>query len=158
MSDGAGEVIAVDSPAALADAVGRTATGEWFEVTQERIAAFADATEDHQWIHLDAQRAAAGPFGSTVAHGYLTLSLLPRLASSLIAVGGTAMVMNYGLDRLRFLAPVPAGARVRAVTEVLSAEPASAGVRLASKVTVEIEGAEKPALVAHALSLYVQEG
>jgi acyl dehydratase len=158
MSDGAGEVIAVDSPAALADAVGRTATGEWFEVTQERIAAFADATEDHQWIHLDAQRAAAGPFGSTVAHGYLTLSLLPRLASSLIAVGGTAMVMNYGLDRLRFLAPVPAGARVRAVTEVLSAEPASAGVRLASKVTVEIEGAEKPALVAHALSLYVPEG
>jgi acyl dehydratase len=158
MSDGAGEVIAVDSPAALADAVGRTATGKWFEVTQERIAAFADATEDHQWIHLDAQRAAAGPFGSTVAHGYLTLSLLPRLASSLIAVGGTAMVMNYGLDRLRFLAPVPAGARVRAVTEVLSAEPASAGVRLASKVTVEIEGAEKPALVAHALSLYVPEG
>ncbi|MEU4363437.1 MaoC family dehydratase [Promicromonospora sp. NPDC023987] len=157
MSAGTGEVIAVDSPAALADAVGRTATGEWFEVTQERIAAFADATEDYQWIHLDARRAAAGPFGSTVAHGYLTLALLPRLASSLVAVGGTAMVMNYGLDRLRFLAPVPAGSRVRAVTEILSAEPASTGVRLASKVTVEIEGAEKPALVAHTLSLYVPE-
>ena len=157
MSAGGGEVIAVGSPAALADAVGRTATGEWFEVTQERIAAFADATEDHQWIHLDARRAAAGPFGSTVAHGYLTLALLPRLASSLVAVGGTAMVMNYGLDRLRFLAPVPAGSSVRAVTEILSAEPTSTGVRLASKVTVEIEGAEKPALVAHTLSLYVPE-
>lgn len=161
MSDGAGagagEVIAVDSPAALADAVGRTATGEWFEVAQERIAAFADATEDHQWIHLDAQRAAAGPFGSTVAHGYLTLSLLPRLASALVEVGGTAMVMNYGLDRLRFLAPVPAGSRVRAHTEILSAEPTSNGVRLASKVTVEIEDSEKPALVAHTLSLYVPE-
>jgi acyl dehydratase len=155
---GAGDVITVDSPAALADAVGRTATGEWFEVTQERIAAFADATEDHQWIHLDAERAAAGPFGSTVAHGYLTLSLLPRLAASLVSVGRSAMVMNYGLDRLRFLSPVPAGSRVRAVTEILSAEPTPNGVRLASKVTVEIEGAEKPALVAHTLSLYVPEG
>ena len=157
---GAGEdddVIVVASPAALADAVGRTAVGEWFEVTQERISAFADATEDHQWIHLDVEKAAAGPFGSTVAHGYLTLSLLPRLASALIEVGGAAMVMNYGLDRLRFLAPVPAGSRVRARTEILSAEPTSTGVRLASKVTVEIEGAEKPALVAHALSLYVPE-
>ncbi|MFI2363851.1 MaoC family dehydratase [Promicromonospora sp. NPDC019610] len=157
MSAGVDGVIAVDSPAALADAVGRTATGEWFEVTQERIAAFADATEDHQWIHLDAERAAAGPFGTTIAHGYLTLSLLPHLASSLVEVGGVAMVMNYGMDRLRFLSPVPSGARVRAVTEILSAEPTPAGVRLASKVTVEIEGAEKPALVAHTLSLYVLE-
>ena len=148
-------VIAVASPADLAGAVGRTATGEWFEVTQERIAAFADATEDHQWIHLDAER--AGPFGSTIAHGYLTLSLLPHLASSLVQVGGVAMVMNYGMDRLRFLSPVPSGACVRAVTEILSAEPTAAGVRLSSKVTVEIEGAEKPALVAHTLSLYVLE-
>lgn len=158
MSIDGGDVIAVGSPGALADAVGRTATGEWFEVTQERISAFADATEDHQWIHLDAERAAAGPFGSTVAHGYLTLSLLPRLASSLVSVAGSAMVMNYGLDRLRFLAPVPAGARVRARTEILSAEPTSRGVRLACEVTVEIEGSEKPALVAHTLSLYVPEG
>lgn len=153
--DGGGIVVA--SPAALADSVGRTATGEWFEITQERIGAFADATEDHQWIHLDARRAAAGPFGSTIAHGYLTLSLLSHLASPLVQVGGTSMVMNYGLDRLRFLAPVPAGSRVRAVTEILSAEPASTGVRLASKVTVEIEGSEKPALVAHTLSLYISE-
>jgi len=151
-------VIAVDSPGALTDAVGRTATGEWFEVTQERIGAFADATEDHQWIHLDAEKAAAGPFGTTVAHGYLTLSLLPRLASSLVSVDGSAMVMNYGLDRLRFLTPVPAGARVRARTEILSAEPTPRGVRLACEVTVEVEGSEKPALVAHTLSLYVPEG
>jgi acyl dehydratase len=154
---GAGDVIIVASPAALADAVGRTATGEWFEITQERIDAFADATEDHQWIHLDAERAAAGPFGSTIAHGYLTLSLLSHLASPLVSVGGAAMVMNYGLDRLRFLAPVPSGARVRARTEILSAEPTSRGVRLACEVTVEIEGSEKPALVANTLSLYVPE-
>lgn len=157
MSIEGGDVITVESPAALADAVGRTATGEWFEITQERIAAFADATEDHQWIHLDAERAATGPFGSTVAHGYLTLSLLSHLAAPLISVAGAAMVMNYGLDRLRFLAPVPAGSRVRAHTEILSADPGPTGVRLAAKVTVEIEGSEKPALVAHTLSLYVPE-
>ncbi|GHH78864.1 MaoC family dehydratase [Promicromonospora soli] len=116
---GVGEVIVVASPAALADAVGRTATGEWFEITQERIDAFADATEDHQWIHVDVEKAAAGPFGSTIAHGHLTLSLLPHLASSLVEVGGTAMAMNYGMDRLRFLAPVPAGSRVRARTDPL---------------------------------------
>ena len=154
---GAGDVIVVASPAALADAVGRTATGEWFEVTQERIDAFADATEDHQWIHVDVEKAAAGPFGSTIAHGHLTLSLLPHLASSLVEVGGTAMAMNYGMDRLRFLAPVPAGSRVRARTEILSAEPTSTGIRLASKVTVELEGSERPALVAHTLLLYVPE-
>ena len=158
MSDAVGDVITVDSPDALADAVGRTATGEWFEITQERIAAFADATEDHQWIHLDAERAAAGPFGSTIAHGYLTLSLLSHLASPLVTVVRSAMVMNYGLDRLRFLAPVPSGSRVRARTEILSAEPTPRGVRLACEVTVEIEGSEKPALVAHTLSLYVPEG
>lgn len=152
-----GGVIAVGSPAELADAVGRTATGEWFEITQERIAAFADATEDHQWIHLDAERAAAGPFGTTIAHGFLTLSLLSHLASSLVSVDGAAMVMNYGMDRMRFLAPVPSGARVRARTKILSAEPTATGVRLASEVTVEIEGSEKPALVAHTLALYVPE-
>ncbi|WP_454855404.1 MaoC family dehydratase [Promicromonospora soli] len=151
------EVIAVASPGALADVVGQTATGDWFEVTQERIAAFADATEDHQWIHLDAEKAAAGPFGSTIAHGYLTLSLLSRLASPLVAVDGAAMVVNYGLDRVRFLAPVPSGARVRARTEIRAAEPTPRGVRLACEVTVEIEGSERPALVAHTLSLYVPD-
>ncbi|MET0736354.1 MAG: MaoC/PaaZ C-terminal domain-containing protein, partial [Microbacterium sp.] len=91
--------IDIASPADLADAIGRTATGEWFAIEQNRIQAFADATEDWQWIHLDALRAAAGPFGATIAHGYLTLSLLPRLTTGLLEIGGASMVVNYGLDR-----------------------------------------------------------
>ena len=101
--------IVVDSPAALADAVGSTATGDWFAIDQQRIQAFADATEDWQWIHLDAERAASGPFGATIAHGYLTLSLLPRLTAGLLSVDGAAMVVNYGLDKVRFLQPVVVG-------------------------------------------------
>ncbi|MEL7975167.1 MaoC family dehydratase [Isoptericola sp. F-RaC21] len=150
--------ITVSSPAALADAVGQKATGEWFTIDQERIDAFADATADHQWIHVDPQRAASGPFGTTIAHGFLTLSLLPRLASSLVEVGGVAMAMNYGLDKVRFLAPVPVGSRVRATTELTGAETVAQGVRAASTVTVEIEGGDKPALVAQSLALYVPEG
>ncbi|MCK0115861.1 MaoC family dehydratase [Isoptericola sp. S6320L] len=150
-------VIQVANPAALADAVGQQATGEWFTIDQDRIAAFADATEDHQWIHLDAERAAAGPFGTTIAHGFLTLSLLPRLTGELIEVGDVAMAVNYGLDQVRFLTPVPAGARVRATTEITGAEHTAQGVRLAATVTIEIEGAGKPALVAESLALYVPE-
>ncbi|WP_344249587.1 MaoC family dehydratase [Isoptericola hypogeus] len=149
--------IHVPSVAALADAVGQRATGEWFTIEQARIDAFADATEDHQWIHLDAERAASGPFGTTIAHGFLTLSLLPRLASSLVEVGGVAMAMNYGLDRVRFLNPVTAGSRVRATTELTGAETVAQGVRLSSTVTIEIEGVDKPALVAQTLALYVPE-
>jgi acyl dehydratase len=149
--------IVVESPAALADAVGKQATGEWFTIDQDRITAFADATEDHQWIHLDAERAAHGPFGGTIAHGYLTLSLLPKLTGELVEVGRTAMAVNYGLDKVRFLTPVPAGGRVRATVEITGAEPAGQGVRLASTVTIELEGAAKPAVVAHALALYVPE-
>ena len=119
--------IDVGSPADLADAIGRTATGDWVLIDQQRITAFADATEDWQWIHLDAERAASGPFGTTIAHGYLTLSLLPRLTAGLLRVGGIAMVVNYGLDRVRFLQPVPAGSRVRAVTEIAAVEPSAAG-------------------------------
>jgi acyl dehydratase len=155
MSATTGTPIRVNSPAALADAVGRRATGEWLTIDQGRIDAFADATEDHQWIHVDPERAASGPFGTTIAHGFLTLSLLPRLASSLVEVGGVAMAMNYGLDRVRFLHPVPVGSRVRATTELTRAETVAQGVRLSSTVTIEIEGVEKPALVAEALALYV---
>lgn len=149
--------IKVDSPAALAGAIGRNATGDWFAIDQDRIDAFADATEDYQWIHIDPERAQAGPFGTTIAHGYLTLSLLPRLMSQLIEVDGAAMAVNYGLDKVRFLSPVPAGSRVRATTEITGADPSGAGVKLASTVTVEIEGVEKPALVAQAIALYVPE-
>lgn len=151
------DVIRVENPAALADAVGQQATGDWFTIDQDRIAAFADATEDHQWIHLDAERAKEGPFGTTIAHGFLTLSLLPHLASSLVEVGHVAMAMNYGLDKARFLAPVPAGARVRATTKIAGVEETSRGMRVSSTVTIEIEGSDKPALVAESLALYVPE-
>ncbi|WP_100444094.1 MaoC family dehydratase [Glycomyces xiaoerkulensis] len=147
--------IKVASPGELPGAVGRRATGEWFAVGQDRIDAFADATEDHQWIHVDPERAASGPFGATIAHGYLTLSLLPHLASPLIEVDGSAMTVNYGMDKVRFLTPVTAGSRVRASTEITGAEETSMGVRLASAVTVEIDGAEKPALIAETITLYV---
>ncbi|QKJ20161.1 MaoC family dehydratase [Microbacterium hominis] len=147
--------ITVTSPAALPDVVGRTAVGEWFEVSQERIGQFADATEDWQWIHLDAARAASGPFGGTIAHGYLTLSLLPRLVQGLLDVDGAAMVVNYGLDKVRFLQPVPSGARVRAVTEIAAVDPGPQGYRVSSRTSVEIEGSERPALVAETIALFV---
>ena len=147
--------ITASSVSALPEVVGQTATSDWIEISQERIAAFADVTEDHQWIHLDAERAAAGPFGSTIAHGYLTLSLLPRLASGLLQVDGAAMAINYGLDRVRFLQPVPSGSRVRAHVEVTGVEAAAQGQRVALRTTVEIEGFERPALVAETLSLFV---
>ncbi|GAA5205464.1 MaoC family dehydratase [Microbacterium kyungheense] len=147
--------IAVASPDALPDAVGASATGDWFTIDQDRIAAFADATEDWQWIHLDAERAAAGPFGATIAHGYLTLSLLPRLTQGLLEVGGTGMVVNYGLDKVRFLQPVTAGSRVRAVTEVAGVEPTPQGWRADLRTTVELDGASRPALVAETVALFV---
>jgi len=147
--------IVIDSPADLASAVGRSATGEWFTIDQARIQAFADATEDWQWIHLDAERAASGPFGATIAHGYLTLSLLPRLTAGLLEIGGTSMVVNYGLDGVRFLQPVVAGSRVRATTEVAAVDPTPQGYRVTLKTTVELEGATRPALVAGPIALVV---
>lgn len=147
--------IRVASVAALPDAVGQTATGEWFEIDQDRIASFADTTEDWQWIHLDAERAASGPFGGTIAHGYLTLSLLPRLGDGLLQVDGVGMVVNYGLDKVRFLQPVRAGSRVRASTEVILAEPGAQGTRVGLRTTVEIEGADRPALVAETIALFL---
>jgi acyl dehydratase len=149
--------ISLDSPTELTDAVGRSATGDWFTVDQQRIQAFADATEDWQWIHLDAERAASGPFGATIAHGYLTLSLLPRLTAGLLAVEGTSMVVNYGLDRVRFLQPVVVDSRVRAVTEVASVDVTPQGHRVVLRTTVELEGSERPALVADAVALFVPD-
>lgn len=147
--------IELASPSELPSAIGRSATGDWFTIDQDRVRAFADATEDWQWIHLDAERAAAGPFGATIAHGYLVLSLLPRLTRGLLTVAGTASVVNYGLDRARFPQSVAAGSRVRAVTEVASAEHAPQGWRVGRHTTVEIEGVERPALVADTISLFV---
>lgn len=147
--------IRADSPDQLPQAVGERATGGWFTIDQARIQAFADATEDRQWIHLDAERAASGPFVTTIAHGYLTLSLLPRLTAGLLEVADTAMIVNRGLNRVRFLQPVPSGARVRAVTELISAEPSPQGMRVGLRTTVELEGSERPALVAETLGLFV---
>jgi acyl dehydratase len=131
-------------------------TSDWVEMTQDRIDMFAEATGDHQWIHVDPERAASGPFGGTVAHGYLTLSLIPELTAGMAAVDGVTMGVNYGLNRVRFPAPVPSGSRVRARVELLSVADVPGGVQLTSQVTVECEGGDKPACVAETVSrLYV---
>jgi len=131
---------------------------DWMLIDQNRINLFADATSDHQWIHVDPERAAAGPFGKTIAHGYLTLSLISELLFGLTTVEGSPMVINYGLDRVRFLAVVPVDSRVRAAAQLAAVTPVAQGVRLNTTVTIEIEGSEKPALVAETIALFVLEG
>lgn len=132
----------------------RSATGEaigpseWIAIDQAQIDTFANATGDHQWIHVDPRRAAAGPFGGTIAHGFLTLSLLPMLMQSLYRIDGVKMAVNYGLNRVRFPAPVPVGSRLRARVEVGQASEAQGGVQLVMTATVEREGSEKPVCVA----------
>ena len=130
--------------------------GEWHEITQERVNTFADATGDHQWIHVDVEKAKDGPFGGTIAHGYLTLSLVPMLNWELWTYTGIAMGVNYGSDKVRFLTPVKVGSRVRIRTTVLAADLRPDGSYLVkNQVTVEVEGSEKPALIAETLSLAV---
>jgi len=126
--------------------------GDWLEVTQERINQFAEATGDHQWIHVDPERAAQGPFGTTIAHGYLTLSLIPSLGGGGLPVTGAKMGINYGLDRVRFIAPVKVGSRVRARRKLVDVTEGEGFVQLKVEVTVEIEGQDKPAAVAETLS------
>jgi acyl dehydratase len=147
--------IRIASPDHLPEAVGRSASGDWLVIDQERVNRFADVSEDHQWIHVDPERAAAGPFGTPVAHGYLTLSLVPRLTEGLLRVGGVGLMINYGLERVRFVTPVAVGRRVRATTTIASAEVSSRGTRVTSDVVVEIEEADKPALVARTIALVV---
>ncbi|SFM65251.1 Acyl dehydratase [Pseudonocardia ammonioxydans] len=127
-------------------------TSEWFVVGQERIDGFADATEDHQWIHVDAEKAKSGPFGTTIAHGFLTLSLLPKLVQGVYRVDGVKMGVNYGMNKVRFTNPVPVGGRVRAKVELTDVTDVSGGVQLALGVTVELEGSDRPALVAEWLT------
>jgi acyl dehydratase len=145
-----------ESPAALEKAVGqRLGESAWLEVTQERVNLFADATDDHQWIHVDPERARGGPFGAPIAHGYLTLSLVNRFLPEIVVVKGISMGVNYGVDRVRFPSPVKVGARIRGVGELLEAERQKDGsVQAKVRVTVEIEGAAKPACVAETLSRY----
>ena len=128
------------------------AVGDWFTVDQATIDKFADATGDHQWIHVDKERAAKGPFGTTVAHGYLTLSLLPKLAESALQVDDVRMGVNYGLNRVRFPAPVPSGSRIRARLKLLAYEPIDGGAQLVMQVTMEREGSDKPVCVAETVS------
>jgi acyl dehydratase len=126
--------------------------GEWVEVAQDRINTFADATGDHQWIHVDEDRAKSGPFGATIAHGYLTLSLIPSLGGGGLGLDGVRMGINYGLDRVRFITPVKAGSRVRARRKLLDVTEGEGFVQMKVEVTVEIEGEAKPACVAETLS------
>jgi len=129
------------------------ALGDWMTVTQEQINLFADATGDHQWIHLDTQRAAAeSPYGTTIAHGFLTLSLLPRLMADAVQLPKAKMSVNYGLNRVRFAAPVPAGKRVRARITLLGIEEVKGGVQMNWKTQIEVEGNEKPACIAETLA------
>ena len=121
------------------------------DVTQEDIDSYADATKDHQWIHVDPERAADGPFGSTIAHGYLTLGLVIPLWSELLQVEEVGMTVNYGLNRLRFPAPVPVGSRISLEGRLASAREVSGGVEVVADLTMKVEGSEKPALVAEAV-------
>ena len=125
---------------------------DWLEVTQDRIDQFAEATNDHQWIHVDAERAKSGPFGTTIAHGFLTLSLIPSLAGALTKVEGVRMGINYGLNKVRFPSPVKVGSRVRAVSKNLTVEDVENGLQIVNQVTIEVEGQEKPACVAETVS------
>ena len=124
----------------------------WREITQGRVDTFADATDDHQWIHVDAERARTGPFGTTIAHGYLTLSLIIPLFGELLEIRGTSMSVNYGLDKVRFPSPVPVGGRIRLRGTVDSVDEVGGnGVQMALTFQIEVEGSAKPACVAQAL-------
>ncbi|MEU7934806.1 MaoC family dehydratase [Micromonospora echinofusca] len=147
-----------DSLDELTASVGQTlGPGPWQRIDQGRVDLFADATDDHQWIHLDPQRAATGPYGGTIAHGYLTLSLLPALVGRLYRVRGVRMGVNYGLNRVRFPAPVRVGTAVRAVASIAEVSPVGGGVQLVTAVTVECDAGGKPVCVAETVSrLYGQ--
>ena len=140
---------------ALRDAIGTDlGYSDWITIDQARINQFADATGDHQWIHVDPERAAQGPFKTTIAHGYLTLSLLPALTSGLAHVEGVRMGVNYGVNKVRFPAPVPVDSRVRARVEIVSVEDVAGGVQVTSRVTIERDGGDKPVCVAESVARY----
>jgi len=145
------------TPRDLLAAVGKPlGASEWLEITQGRIDGFADATGDHQWIHVDPERAKRGPFGKTIAHGYLTLSLVNAFLPQIVEVRGISMGVNYGCDKVRFPAPVPVGSRIRGVGELVTAEEVKGGaVQATVRVTVEVEGGAKPGCVADTISRFV---
>ena len=129
------------------------ATSDWLTITQEQVDRFAEATGDHQWIHVDPERARAGPFGAPIAHGFLTLALIPKFFDTALVIRETGMGVNYGLNRVRFPAPVPVGSRLRARLKLLACEPvAGDGVQVTWQVTVEREGGDKPVCVAESVT------
>ena len=141
----------------LAAAVGeQLGQSEWHEITQEQVNLFADATGDHQWIHVDPAKAADGPFGGTIAHGYLTLSLLPVLVAEIFRVEGVSMGLNYGTNKVRFPAPVPVGSMVRASVQLVELSPIAIGSQAVIRVTIEIDGGSKPACVADVVWVYAR--
>jgi acyl dehydratase len=128
---------------------------DWMEVSQDRVNLFADATDDHQWIHVDPERAATGPFGGTIAHGLLTLSLVPQFMHQLYTVENITMAINYGYNKVRFITPVPVGAKIRARAEISSIARLDGVVQATMTTTVEIEGADKPAAVAESIARFI---
>ncbi|CBL43833.1 MaoC-like dehydratase [gamma proteobacterium HdN1] len=143
------------TPLDLEASVGmRLGESEWLAIDQTRINLFADATGDHQWIHVDPERAKDGPFGATIAHGYLTLSLVNLFLPQIVDVQGISMGVNYGADKLRFPSPVKVGSRVRGVGELVAVENVKGGVQATIRVTVEIEGSDRPACVVDTISRY----
>jgi acyl dehydratase len=139
--------------AELKDLLGQEiGVSDWIAVTQERIQLFADATNDHQWIHVDVERAKSGPFGATIAHGFFTLSLLPEMAASAFTVREARMGVNYGLNKVRFPAPVPSGSRLRGHFKLVGYEPLEGGAQITVQVTMEREGSDKPVCIAESLS------
>jgi len=146
-------VSTIDVPALIARIGEEIGVGDWFQITQDRVDAFADATLDHQWIHQAGPRADAGPFGGPIAHGYLTLSLLPHLMGSLPPlVEDRRLAVNYGLDRVRFITPVRVGSRVRARALLATVEPIEGGAQVKIAVTVELEGSARPAAAVETLT------
>ncbi|MGW6961869.1 MaoC family dehydratase [Streptomyces chartreusis] len=142
----------------LRAAVGTTlGTSDWLEVDQHRIDLFAEATGDRQWIHIDPDRAKDGPYGTTIAHGFLTLALVVPLTSGFFRLDSAKMKLNYGLDRVRFLTPVTAGSRVRASARLLGVEHTRTGLRTKQEVTIELDGSDRPACVAETLGVIVLE-
>jgi acyl dehydratase len=140
----------VELDAAVGEELG---SSEWLEISQERVDAFADATGDHQWIHVDVERAAAGPFGGTIAHGYLTLSLIPQLTAQIFGLETPGAKLNYGVNKVRFPSPVKVGSRVRATATITAVSDVPAGKQMLTSYVVEIEGADKPACVAETVVL-----
>ncbi|MFE2184425.1 MaoC family dehydratase [Streptomyces sp. NPDC059455] len=143
------------SPDELRSAVGEElGPSDWLEIDQKRIDLFADATGDHQWIHVDPEQAAAGPFGTTIAHGYLTLSLLPSFTPQLLRVEGVRMGINYGVNKVRFPSPVPVGSRLRATGRIVEVTEVKDGLQMTLTVTLEREGGNKPVCVAESIVRY----